>query len=95
MNLLADVALMPGGIIAWLFVGLFAGWMAGMAMKGGGYGIVADIFLGLVGALIGGFVSAFFIQGAIGFMGSVIIAALGACLLIAIVRAISPRQYRA
>ena len=95
MKLLADVALMPGGIIAWLFVGLFAGWLAGVVMKGGGYGIVADIFLGLVGAVVGGFVSGFFVQGAAGFMGSVVIAALGACLLIVIARAMSPRQYRA
>lgn len=86
----AEIVLTPGGVISWIFVGLIAGWLAGVAMKGSGYGIFRDIALGLVGALIGGCVSGLFVQGAAGFLGSVLIAALGACILIAIVRAVSP-----
>src|SRR5262249_38741731 len=43
MTLYADIALEPGGIIAWLLVGLIAGWLAGTVMRGGGYGIIGDI----------------------------------------------------
>ena len=37
------------GFIAWILTGLIAGWLAGQVMKGGGYGTVADIVLGLLG----------------------------------------------
>ena len=43
--------------IAWLAVGLIAGWLAGMVMKGGGYGVIGDVVIGVVGALLGGFLA--------------------------------------
>ena len=46
------------GILAWLIVGLIAGWLAGLVLKGGGYGLVGDIILGIIGALVGGFLAA-------------------------------------
>jgi uncharacterized membrane protein YeaQ/YmgE (transglycosylase-associated protein family) len=91
--MLAEVVLSPGGVISWIVVGLIAGWLAGMTMSGGGYGIVRDTILGLVGAVIGGFVAGFFIQGDAGFWGSIVVAFLGACVLIGIVRAISPGRH--
>ncbi len=54
----------PGGLIAWLVVGLVAGWLAGQFMKGGGYGLVGDIVVGVIGAFIGGFIFSFFMPGA-------------------------------
>jgi uncharacterized membrane protein YeaQ/YmgE (transglycosylase-associated protein family) len=90
--MLAAVALDPGGIIAWLVVGLIAGWLAGLFMKGGGYGILMDIILGLIGAFIGGLVFSLFVEGNAGFWGSIAIAFVGACILVAIVRALSPRS---
>ena len=91
--LFADIALTPGGIIAWLVVGLISGWLAGSVMRGGGFGMIGDIVMGLIGALIGGFVVGFFVQGNAGFWGSIAVAFVGACLMIAIVRAIGgPRQ---
>jgi len=90
MAILAELALSPGGVISWIVVGLISGWLAGLMMSGGGYGIVADTLLGLVGALIGGFVSGFFITRDAGFWGSIVVAFIGACILIAIARAISP-----
>jgi len=45
---------MAHGIIWWVVVGLIAGWAAGRIMKGGGYGVIADILLGIVGGIIGG-----------------------------------------
>ena len=47
---------MAHGIIWWIVVGLIAGWAAGKIMKGGGYGVIADILLGIVGGIIGGWV---------------------------------------
>lgn len=41
-------------IFAWLVVGLIAGWLAGVVVKGGGFGLIGDIIVGVVGAFIGG-----------------------------------------
>jgi uncharacterized membrane protein YeaQ/YmgE (transglycosylase-associated protein family) len=90
--MLADIALMPGGIIAWILVGLIAGWLAGVVMKGGGYGLIGDLLVGLVGSLVGGFLVSFFDTGIAGFWGSIVVAFLGACVFIAIVRAVSGRR---
>jgi uncharacterized membrane protein YeaQ/YmgE (transglycosylase-associated protein family) len=90
--LLAAIALWPGGIIAWLVVGLIAGWLAGMVMKGGGYGVLGDIVLGLIGSVVGGFLVSYFVQGDAGFWGSIVVSFIGAVILIAIVRAVSGRS---
>ena len=82
----------PGGIIAWLVVGLIAGWLAGVVMKGGGYGVVGDIVIGLVGAFVGGLVFSLITGGgSAGFWGSIAVAFVGAVILIAIVRALPGR----
>jgi uncharacterized membrane protein YeaQ/YmgE (transglycosylase-associated protein family) len=41
-------------IIIWLIVGAVAGWLAGMVVKGGGYGLIGNIIVGIVGGLIAG-----------------------------------------
>ena len=45
------------GLLSWLVVGLIAGWLAGQVMRGGGYGLLGDIVVGIVGALLGGFLA--------------------------------------
>ena len=50
MTLFAELMMTPGGVFAWILVGLLGGWLAGLAMSGGGYGIIRDVFLGLIGA---------------------------------------------
>jgi uncharacterized membrane protein YeaQ/YmgE (transglycosylase-associated protein family) len=82
------------GILAWIIIGLIAGWLAGLVMKGGGYGILGDIIVGIIGALVGGFLaSALLGVGITGFdLPSLIIAFLGAVVLIAIVRALPGRS---
>jgi uncharacterized membrane protein YeaQ/YmgE (transglycosylase-associated protein family) len=87
--LFADIALMPGGLIAWILVGLVSGWLAGVVMKGGGYGMLGDLVVGLVGSLVGGFLMGYFVTGVEGFWGSIFISFLGACLFIGIYRALS------
>ena len=83
-------------IIAWIVVGLIAGWLAGMVMKGGGYGVVGDIIVGIVGALLGGFLAAwlFGVQDAVNGINliSLVTAFLGSVILIAVVRALPGRS---
>ena len=88
--LIGALVMSPGGVISWIVVGLIAGWLAGKVMSGGGYGMVRDVMLGLIGALIGGFVSGFFVHGEAGFWGSIGVAFIGACILVAIARAVMP-----
>jgi len=92
MAIFAELVLHPGGIVAWLAVGLIAGWLAGKVVTGGGYGVVIDIILGLAGAFVGGFVFGLVsgsdtgVGGDTGFWGSLLVAFLGACLLLIGVR---------
>jgi uncharacterized membrane protein YeaQ/YmgE (transglycosylase-associated protein family) len=82
-------------IIAWIVLGLLAGWIAGMVMRGGGYGIVGDIVLGILGAIIGGWITQILTGQDLvnGFnVLSLVVAVIGAIVLIAISRAISPRR---
>jgi uncharacterized membrane protein YeaQ/YmgE (transglycosylase-associated protein family) len=81
-------------IIAWILLGLIAGWLAGQFMRGGGYGIVGDIVLGIVGALVGGFLSGRLLGVDVtGFnVPSVIIAFVGAVIVIAIARMVTGRR---
>ncbi len=76
-------------IVWWLIVGLIAGFLASVVMRGGGYGVVGDIVVGLVGALIGGFLANLLGLGASGLIGTIIVAFIGACILIALLRAFS------
>jgi uncharacterized membrane protein YeaQ/YmgE (transglycosylase-associated protein family) len=75
---------------------LVAGWLAGLVMKGGGYGVLGDIIVGIIGALVGGFLaSALFGAGDTlsGFnLTTLVVAFLGSVVLIAIVRALPGRS---
>jgi len=79
---------MVHGIIWWIVVGLIAGWAAGKIMKCGGYGVVADILLGIVGGIVGGWIVGFFGGGGGGFISSILVAILGAVVLIWLTRLI-------
>jgi uncharacterized membrane protein YeaQ/YmgE (transglycosylase-associated protein family) len=83
------------GILSWIIIGLIAGWLAGVVMRGSGYGILGDIVLGIIGALIGGFLAGavFGIPSPVsGFnLGTLVVALLGAILVVAIVRALPGR----
>jgi len=88
----AAIVLTPGGIISWLVVGLIAGWLAGVAMKGGGFGLLGDIIVGLIGSFVGGLLAGSFVEGTYQFWGSVVVAFIGACVLIALVRLMTGRR---
>jgi len=84
------------GILAWLVVGLIAGWLASLVMRGGGYGLIGDIIVGVVGALIGGFLAATLLKIPNAVNGinvtSIFVAFIGAVILIAILRMVSGRR---
>jgi uncharacterized membrane protein YeaQ/YmgE (transglycosylase-associated protein family) len=72
--------------ITLLFVGLLAGWLAGVVMKGGGYGLFGDIFLGIVGAVLGGLLFGMLGISAYGFLGRVAVATVGSIVLVGLAR---------
>ena len=77
-------------LLFWVIVGLVAGFLASLVMRGGGYGIVGDIIVGIVGALIGGFLMSLIGLNTSGnIIYSIIVAFIGACILIATLRAVS------
>lgn len=83
---------MGHGIIAWIIIGIIAGFITGKLMKGSGYGMFMDMVVGSVGALIGGFISSQFGMGSAsdhGLIGSIIIAVIGAVLLTLLVRLVT------
>ncbi|GBC99226.1 hypothetical protein HRbin17_01748 [bacterium HR17] len=78
--------LQPGGIIAWILVGLIAGWLAEQ-LTGRSQGLLGNIILGLVGAFVGGLLFGLLgVRGTAGFVGSIAVATIGAVVLIALAR---------
>jgi uncharacterized membrane protein YeaQ/YmgE (transglycosylase-associated protein family) len=75
-----------GGILWWIIVGLIAGWLAGQVMKGGGYGVLADIVLGILGGILGGWLVGKRGMGATSTIGSIIVAFIGAVILVGLTR---------
>jgi uncharacterized membrane protein YeaQ/YmgE (transglycosylase-associated protein family) len=84
------------GILAWIVVGLIAGWLAGQVMRGGGYGLVGDIIVGIVGAVIGGFLAATLLDMPDAVNGinvtSIVVAFVGAVILLALLRMVGGRR---
>lgn len=80
---------MGHGIIAWIIIGIVAGWITGKIMKGSGFGALMDMIVGLVGALVGGFITYHLGMGSAsdhGLIVSIAIAVLGAVILTSTLR---------
>lgn len=75
-------------LIWFLLIGLIAGWLASLVMRGGGYGLIGDMIVGVIGAFIGGWLFSFLGIAAGGLIGAIITAFVGAVILILILRAI-------
>ena len=75
-------------IVVFLIIGAIAGWLAGMVMKGGGFGLLGDIVVGIIGAFVGGWLFGVLGIFAGGFIGAVITAFVGACVLLFVIRLI-------
>ncbi len=77
---------MQQSLIGWIVIGLIAGWLAGKVTRGAGFGCLGDVVLGLIGAVLGGWIfSKLGIFGG-GFLFSLAAATVGAVLLVAIAR---------
>ena len=78
------------GILSWIIVGLIAGWLAGMVMRGGGYGLIGDIIVGVVGGLLGGWIATSLLHIGAGMNGinleSILVAFVGAVILLVVLR---------
>jgi uncharacterized membrane protein YeaQ/YmgE (transglycosylase-associated protein family) len=83
------------GVLAWIVVGLVAGWLAGLVVKGSGFGVIGDIVIGILGALLGGFLAAvvFGTQDVVNGINlvSILVAFIGAVLLVMVIRAVPGR----
>jgi uncharacterized membrane protein YeaQ/YmgE (transglycosylase-associated protein family) len=84
------------GILSWIVVGLIAGWLAGMVMRGGGYGLIGDIIVGVVGGLLGGWIATTLLHLSAGVNGinleSILVAFCGAVVLLVLMRLLGGRR---
>src|SRR5437870_2700112 len=82
----ATFPLFTMSILAFLLIGLIAGWFAGELMRGAGFGLVGDIIMGIIGALVGGYLFRLLGISVYGFWGSLVMAIIGAVVFLFIVR---------
>lgn len=76
-------------MLYWIIVGLIAGWLAGQVMRGGGYGVIVDIILGILGGILGGWLfGSLGVWPGGGMFGSILVSFVGAVILVAISRAL-------
>jgi uncharacterized membrane protein YeaQ/YmgE (transglycosylase-associated protein family) len=83
---------MGHGIIAWIVIGVIAGWLTGKIMKGSGFGFFVDMIVGIIGAMVGGFISYHLGLGGVnehGLIISIVIAVFGAIILTWLVRLVT------
>ena len=84
------------GILSWIVVGLIAGWLAGMVMRGGGYGLIGDIVVGVIGGLLGGWIATSLLHLGTEVNGinleSILVAFCGAVVLLVLMRLVGGRR---
>jgi uncharacterized membrane protein YeaQ/YmgE (transglycosylase-associated protein family) len=73
-------------ILIWIVSGILAGWLAGMLVKGRGFGLIGDFIVGLIGGVLGGWIFGFFGISATNWLGQILVAALGGVVLVVIIR---------
>jgi uncharacterized membrane protein YeaQ/YmgE (transglycosylase-associated protein family) len=89
------VELNPGGILAWIVIGILAGAIAGRIVQGRGLGCITDLVVGVIGAFIGGYLVSLVAPGnQYGFLGTLLVAVLGAVVLLAFVRLVAGSRAR-
>ena len=75
-------------ILIFLAIGAAAGWLAGMLMKGGGFGLLGNIVVGIIGSVVGGVLFGVLGLSGAGLVGSIITATLGAVVLLFVIELI-------
>jgi uncharacterized membrane protein YeaQ/YmgE (transglycosylase-associated protein family) len=83
--------------ITWLVIGLIAGWLGGLVMKGSGYGLVGDIVVGILGGVVGAWLFIFIVpvDARDGPVGTVIVALIGAAVFVGVARVLTRRTVHA
>ena len=79
----------PGGLLAWLIVGLIAGFLASLFIRGRGSGCIGNLIVGLIGSVIGGLLASVLDLGQFHFWGTVFISFIGASILLAVLQFIT------
>jgi uncharacterized membrane protein YeaQ/YmgE (transglycosylase-associated protein family) len=74
-----------------ILIGLAAGWLAGQIMQGGGYGLLGDLIVGVIGALLGGWLFGLAGIATGGLLGQLVVATIGAIVLILVLRLIKKK----
>ena len=78
---------MNNNFLWFLIVGLIAGWLAGVLVKGGGFGLIGDLVVGVIGAFLGGFLfTSLGVSAGGGLLGAIVVATIGAVVLLFLVR---------
>ncbi|MBL8079699.1 MAG: GlsB/YeaQ/YmgE family stress response membrane protein [Anaerolineales bacterium] len=75
-------------ILIWIISGILAGWLAGVIVKGNGFGLLGDLIVGLIGGVIGGWLAGLLGLQAGSWLGQILVAALGGVVFVVILRAI-------
>jgi len=75
-------------MIGTIILGLIAGWITGLVMRGSGFGVIADILIGLIGAVIGRWIFSLIGASPNGRIGHLVMAVIGAIVLVALVHAV-------
>ena len=83
--------------ITWLVIGLIAGWLAGLVMKGSGYGLVGDIVIGILGGVVGAWLFVFIVpvDARSGLVGTIVVAVIGAAVFVGLARVLTRRTVHA
>jgi uncharacterized membrane protein YeaQ/YmgE (transglycosylase-associated protein family) len=75
-------------ILIWIVSGIIAGWLAGLIVRGRGFGLIGDLIIGLLGGLIGGWLAGLLGIQASSWLAQILVAAMGGVVLVAIIRLI-------
>lgn len=78
-------------ILWFCLIGVCAGWLAGQFVKGGGFGLVGDLIVGVIGAVLGGYLFGLTGIGGGGLVGALVTATVGAIVLLVVLRAIKKK----
>jgi uncharacterized membrane protein YeaQ/YmgE (transglycosylase-associated protein family) len=90
--LVLGASLNPGGLLAWIVVGLVAGFLADLVVPGRGFGLIGNLVIGLIGALVGGLIMNLLAPDEnFGFWGSIVVSFIGAVILFIIIGAVRRR----
>jgi len=73
-------------VVIWIVVGVIAGWLTGLVVKGRGYGLLGDLIVGLLGGIVGGFVLGLVGVAPANWLGQIVVSFVGGVILVTVIR---------